>query len=213
MRPSTRWLRLSLRLWKRRLRYRTRRLKAAKRAGVPKRVVHWERLVNDAAKKVGRRREQLAARRTLGTRALSEAKRLVGVMEEGGNNAGARVARIIRSGGGTPSDRPPWCGYFVAHCYKTAGSTAMDWQAGAVRLWLGLSGVRRTTRPRPGDPVRFTFDHIGMFVKDNGDGTITTIEGNTGATGAVSDSRTGGDGVYRKIRPKSQVADYLRVSR
>jgi hypothetical protein len=52
-----------------------------------------------------------------------------------------------------------------------------------------------------------------MFVRDRGDGTIETIEGNTGASGAVSDSRTGGDGVYRKVRPKSLVKDYLRVHR
>jgi len=50
-------------------------------------------------------------------------------------------------------------------------------------------------------------------VKDNGNGTITTIEGNTGRTGAVSDSATGGDGVYVKVRSKSSVTDYLRVTR
>jgi hypothetical protein len=60
--------------------------------------------------------------------------------------------------------------------------------------------------------VRFSFDHTGMFVKDNGNGTITTIEGNTGRTGAVSDSTTGGDGVYLKLRSKSTVRDYLRVT-
>jgi N-acetylmuramoyl-L-alanine amidase len=62
MKPNTQFLRASLALWRRRLRFRTRRLKAAKRAGVPKRVVHWERLVNDAAKRVGLRRQQLADR-------------------------------------------------------------------------------------------------------------------------------------------------------
>ena len=67
--------------------------------------------------------------------------------------------------------------------------------------------------PKRGDIVRYTFDHTGLFVKDNGNGTITTIEGNTGHSGAVSDSKTGGDGVYLKVRSKSLVRDYLRVTR
>jgi hypothetical protein len=211
MRPSNGWLRLSLRRWKRRLRYRTRRLIAAKRSGNKTRIAKWERLVNEAAKNVGRRREQLAARRTLGSRALAEAKKLVGIMEQGGNNVGPKVSAIIRAQGGTPGE--PWCGYFVAYCYRRAGSSAVEWRWAAVRLLSAVSGVKRTSSPRAGDLVRFTFDHVGLFVKDNADGTITTIEGNTGASGAVSDSRTGGDGVYRKIRPKSQVHDYLRVTR
>ena len=74
-----------------------------------------------------------------------------------------------------------------------------------------MLGIHATSRPRAGDLVRFTFDHVGLFEKDNHDGTITTVEGNTGASGAVSDSRTGGDGVYRKIRSKSLVRDYLHV--
>jgi hypothetical protein len=212
MRPTT-WLRTSLRLWERRLAYRARRLRAAKKSGIPRRVVHWQARVDQAARMIGKRRAQIAARRTIGARALDEAKKLVGVMEEGGNNAGSAVAAIIRGGGGSPSARPPWCGYFVAYCYRKAGSRAVDWRWGAVRLLSSVSGVKRTSSPRAGDLVRFTFDHVGLFVKDNGDGTIECIEGNTGASGAVSDSRTGGDGVYRKRRPKSLVADYLRVTR
>lgn len=148
---------------------------------------------------------------SLKRRALREAEKLIGVMEKGGNNRGAEVERIIRSGGGKVGDA--WCGWFNAHCYKTAGSTAVTWQWGAVRLYLPLPGLRRTTNPEPGDIVRFTFDHTGMFVRDLGTGYIETIEGNTGATGARSDSTTGGDGVYRKSRPKSQVRDYVEVTR
>jgi hypothetical protein len=51
-----------------------------------------------------------------------------------------------------------------------------------------------------------------MYVKEAGM-FIETIEGNTGASGAVSDSKTGGDGVYRKRRAKTLVNDYLRVTR
>lgn len=147
---------------------------------------------------------------SLKRRALREAERLIGVMEVGGNNRGPEVERIIRSGGGVAGDA--WCGWFNAHCYRVAGSKAITWQWGAVRLYLPLPGLRRVAKPEPGDIVRFTFDHTGLFVADHGD-EIETIEGNTGLTGAVSDSTTGGDGVYRKRRPKTLVRDYIEVTR
>ncbi len=83
--------------------------------------------------------------------------------------------------------------------------------------------------PRAGDIVVFDFqggassDHTGLVVTycdHNGRAIvrrkathIKTIEGNTGATGAVSDSTTGGDGVYEKVRSLSLVARYVRVYR
>lgn len=204
-------LRASLALWSRRLRYRQRRLKVSVRHHRDNSARKWRRLVDEAHAKVSRRERQLAATRPLRLRALGEALKLIGVMEAGGNNRGQAVERIIREGGGLPGQA--WCGWFCAVVYKRAGSKAVDWQWGAVRLLSAVTGVRRVSTPLPGDLVRFTFDHVGMFEKDNGDGTITTIEGNTGASGAVSDSKTGGDGVYRKVRSKSLVNDYLRVTR
>lgn len=149
--------------------------------------------------------------RTLQQRALDVAESMVGVMEQGGNNTGPIVDKIILSNGGYIGE--PWCGDGMAFCYRTAGSKAVTRNWASVRLLSGVAGISYTSSPKPGDLVRFTFDHVGMFVKDNGDGTITTIEFNTGASGAVSDSSTGGDGVYKKIRSKSLVADYLHVSR
>lgn len=206
-------LRTSRALWMRRLRYRQRRLKVSIRHNRMNSARKWRRLVDEAHAKIARRDMQLAAQRPLREKAHAEMVKLLGVMEQGGNNAGADVARIIRGGGGNPADRPAWCGYTMAYVYRKAGSRAVDWRWAAVRLVSAVSGVRRTTAPMKGDLVRFTFDHIGMFERDNGDGTITTLEGNTGASGAVSDSKTGGDGVYRKVRPKSLVNDYLRVTR
>ena len=181
---------------------------------------HAGSMLADREKKVAQREEQVAAAqrvlarntpKPLRERAYLEAMKLVGVMEHGGNNVGAAVEQIIREGGGVRGQA--WCGWFMAAVYKRAGSKAISWQMGAVRLWLGIAGVRRTSKPKRGDVVRFTFDHMGMFVRDRGDGTIETIEGNTGASGAVSDSATGGDGVYRKTRSKSLVRDYLQVYR
>ena len=211
MHPSSAWLRASLRLWKRRQAYRYKRLAAAKKVGATQRIAHWQKRVDEASAVIARRNRQLAARRPLRVRALAHARELIGVMEQGGNNVGPTVSKLIRAQGGTPGE--PWCGYFAGYVYRQAGSRAVDWHWAAVRLISLVAGVRRTSKPLPGDLVRFTFDHVGLFEKDNRDGTITTVEGNTGASGAVSDSATGGDGVYRKVRSKSLVQDYLRVTR
>lgn len=150
------------------------------------------------------------ADRQLRIKALDQAKLTLAehVFETGGNNRGPKVEQIIRYAQGDIGE--PWCVDFVIDCYGHAGSTAVSpGFPRAVRL-MKTPGTRIVTLPLPGDIVRYTFDHTGIFEKDNGDGTITTIEGNTGANGAVSDGN-GSDGVYRKIRSKALVADYLRV--
>lgn len=155
---------------------------------------------------------KLLERKTpLRLKALKVAENMVGVMERGGNNTGPIVDKIIKANGGVIGE--PWCGDGMAYCYRLAGSKAVQRLWASVRALLGLFGIRKTSSPKPGDLVRFTFDHVGMFVRDLGDGSIETIEFNTGASGAVSDSATGGDGVYRKVREKSLVNDYLRVTR
>lgn len=69
--------------------------------------------------------------------------------------------------------------------------------------------------PQPSDLVFFDFDkdgipeHIGICEKDNGDGTITTIEGNTSS--GIAGSQANGDGVYRRKRHKSLILGYGRV--
>lgn len=155
--------------------------------------------------------------------ALAEGRKLVGVMEQGANNRGTMVDRIIAANYGVLGE--PWCGDFVAWCYRNAGSKAVTRSWASVRLLGSVSGVARIPKRRgePGDIVRFVFDHTGLLEGYcDADGRtvpaamathIRTIEGNTGATGAVSDSRTGGDGVYRKIRALSQVEDVLVVLR
>lgn len=170
-----------------------------------------------------KRAKKVRANTPLRERAYRQALALVGTMESGGNNRGPGVERIIRGGGGTAGQS--WCGWFLAYVFRLAGSRSVVWQWGAVRLWVPLSGISRTTAPLRGDVVRFTFDHIGMFVRfvRKVDGHwvtctraqathIETIEGNTGATGAVSDGN-GHDGVYEKIREKGLIRDFLKVTR
>lgn len=149
---------------------------------------------------------------TLQERALVQARLLLGIRESGGNNRGPKVDEIIRANGGALGE--PWCGDFVAYCYKRAGSKAVTRSWAAVRLLGGLAGLKKVHKRhlQPGDLVRFTFDHVGMFERYSADGeSIVTIEGNTGDAN-VSDGQ-GGEGVERKTRPLSLVADGVRVTR
>lgn len=204
-------LQASLRLWQRRHKYRQRKLDLAHKRNDQVAIDKWHSLLVKAGKMMARRRAQLTPDPPLRLRAYAVAESLIGVMEQGGNNSGPMVSRIIRENGGTGPEA--WCGDTQAYCYRHAGSHSVSRPWASVRLLGQLIGIKRTTNPLRGNLVRFTFDHVGMFDKDNGNGTITTIEGNTGASGAVSDSSTGGDGVYRKIRDKSLVQDYLSIAR
>lgn len=211
----------SLKLWESRLKYRESKLNyyrhKSKRPANEKHhlIVKWSNLVSEARKMVKKRRAQVAANKPLRLLALAEAEKLVGIMEVGGNNRGAKVTEIIRANGGTGPE--PWCGDFQAYVYRAAGSKTVQ------RGWAAVSYIGRLTGQTivkianllPGDLVCFTFDHVGMFVRwiDKAKGIMETIEGNTGASGAVSDSVTGGDGVYRKRRYVSQVSRGVRVTR
>jgi hypothetical protein len=202
-------LRASLKLWQRRHAYRQRRLDVAHAADDKARVDKWHAKLAHAGRMVRRRRAQLIVPPPLCERAYVVANSLIGVMEQGGNNAGPMVSKIIHENGGTGPES--WCGDFVAYCYRHAGSARVSRPWASVRLLGQLLGVKRTLRPQRGDIVRFTFDHVGIFVSDHGS-EIATIEGNTGRRGAMSDSATGGDGVYLKARDKALVLDYLHVT-
>lgn len=188
----------------------------------------WKREQKAIAKgRVGRRGwtgfrvEKIAVVKTLKEKAWDEMGKLVGVMEHGGNNRGKEVDEIIKSVGGYLG--APWCGYTVAYAYKKAGSKSISWRWGAVRFLGRISDQRFVKNPELGDIVTFTFDHTGLFgwwsdaqgnkVPRKQATHVFTREGNTGATGAVSDSRTGGDGVYEKVRPIGQVAAFVEVLR
>lgn len=175
---------------------------------------HW-RAVVAAAKQQGLSVKPVE-RAALGERALAEAKNLLSknIRESGGNNRGPWVDRIIKANGGVPGE--PWCGDFAAYCYRRAGSKAVTRAWAAVRLLGRLSGMRIVHKNalEPGDLVRFKFDHVGIFegyVSNGLTWDVVTIDGNTGDAN-LSDG-TGGEGVERKTRPLSLVADGVRVFR
>jgi hypothetical protein len=103
-----------------------------------------------------------------------------------------------------------WCGAFVNWCGKKAGveiPKTVYTPAGAdafkkMKRWHEGEDVK----PLAGDIVYFDFpadgldriSHVGIVVKDNNDGTITCIEGNT-SSDKKGDQRNGGE-VCLKIR-------------
>jgi hypothetical protein len=156
-------------------------------------------------------RKKLKSQGTMGERAWKIAGTLVGTMEQGGNNRGPMVEKIIRDNGGDVGE--PWCGDFVAYCYRQAGSKAVNRSWASVYYLGRIVGVTKTSDPKVGDLVRYTFSHTGLFGKWNSRPvSIRTREGNTGASGAVSDGN-GHDGVYEKNRTTGQVEDYRKVTR
>jgi hypothetical protein len=98
----------------------------------------------------------------------------------------------------------PWCQSFVSWCAFTAGVKAFPKSASTIAASdqfkkEGRWADARNDDPTPGDWIYFDFpedgvnriSHVGLCIKNNGDGTIQVIEGNTSGT-AKGDQRNGG---------------------
>ena len=98
----------------------------------------------------------------------------------------------------------PWCQSFVSWCAFTAGVAKFPKSASTVAASdqfkkEGRWSDARNDDPMPGDWIFFDFpedgvnriSHVGLCIKNNGDGTIQVIEGNTSGT-AKGDQRNGG---------------------
>lgn len=186
----------------------------AKLKPLARQVEGLEDKIKHQAKRIDVKTKQIKAQnKPLRVKAFDIAEDMLGVVEQGGNNTGPVVDKIIHANGGVIGE--PWCGDFVAFCYRKAGSKSVD------RAWASVNAIesgnqgdfKRTTNPAHGDVVTFSFSHTGLFDKwiDRAKGLFRTIEGNTGSVGAVSDSLTGGDGVYRKNRSTSLGVMFWRV--
>jgi len=100
----------------------------------------------------------------------------------------------------------PWCQSFVSWCAFTSGLNPKKYPKSASTVaasdffkkhdrWADA----RNDDPTPGDWIYFDFpddgvnriSHVGICVKNNGNGTIQVIEGNTSGT-AKGDQRNGG---------------------
>jgi cell wall-associated NlpC family hydrolase len=104
----------------------------------------------------------------------------------------------------------PWCGSFVMWCAKQVEikiPNCVYTPAGkAGFMGLGTWFNAATEKPQTGDIVFFDFpggdkvDHVGIILKDNGDGTVTTIEGNTSPEKKPTGSQANGGEVAIRIR-------------
>lgn len=129
-----------------------------------------------------------------------------------------------------------WCADFVSKMLKDNGYK-YEWSAlagnenegilksltdGGAELHYGELAVQRgvTTKadytPQPGDVFTIdvddndSIDHTGFIIKDNGDGTVTTLEGNTYKNGQEYD---GGIVEMHTDRKKSEIYAYATPSK
>lgn len=110
----------------------------------------------------------------------------------------------------TGHDGQPWCGSFVMWCAAQIGFKAMPncvYTPAGVTAFQGQGqwANHETAKPQPGDIVFFSFsgkgtEHVGIVVKDNGDGTLTTVEGNTAPDTKPTGSQANGGEVALKTR-------------
>jgi hypothetical protein len=103
-----------------------------------------------------------------------------------------------------------WCGAFVNWCAKQAGIKIPNCTytpAGATAFMdKNAWTLAEQAEPQPGDIVFFDFpgdaldriSHVGIVISNNGNGTVTTVEGNT-SPDKKGDQRNGGE-VCKKIR-------------
>jgi hypothetical protein len=121
----------------------------------------------------------------------------------------------------------PWCGSFVMWCadqVKLKVPNCVSTKAGAEAfIKANKFEIASVANPMPGDLVFFDFpndgvdriSHIGIVVSDNGNGTVTTIEGNT-APDKKGDQRNGGQCCLKirayKVKNSGKLKPSLQVS-
>jgi len=117
----------------------------------------------------------------------------------------------------------PWCGSFVNWCANEVGlkiPNCVSTLAGA-QAFIKKDQFEKAEEatPFPGDIVFFDFpgdgidriSHVGIVVRDNGDGTVTCIEGNT-APDKKGDQRNGGQVCLKKRAYKKKNGAALKKS-
>jgi len=103
-------------------------------------------------------------------------------------------------------DGVAWCGMFVSWCYFMAeidlpkiGFSKNGFAGCQTAVAYFKKNNKITTKPIAGDIVFFDwnsdgrFDHTGIYLSDNGDGTFQSIEGNT----AIGNDSNGGQVMER----------------
>lgn len=144
---------------------------------------------------------------------INEAKKWIGVHEQGGNNNGPEV-EIFQKAVDGKADSAPWCMSFLQYCIK-ATEKSLGIKSNITRsehcltVWRNSPAGLKIKDPIPGCVVIWQHGktdkgHTGFVTGINSDGKLLTIEGNT-------DSQTGinreGNGVFERIRNNGPEGD------
>ena len=117
----------------------------------------------------------------------------------------------------------PWCGSFVNWCANEVGLKIPNCVSTVVGATAFIKKEQwekvNEATPLPGDIVFFDFpndgvdriSHVGIVAKDNGDGTVTCIEGNT-SPDKKGDQRNGGQVCLKKRAYKVKNGKTLQKS-
>jgi hypothetical protein len=122
----------------------------------------------------------------------------------------------------TKANFQPWCGSFVMWCADKAGVKVPN----TVYTPGGAAAFKKSGRwydaqicdPEPGDIAYFDFpgdgvdriSHVGIVIKDNEDGTVWCIEGNT--SGDPKKSQRNGGEVVKKLRAYKKNKKGVQIS-
>ena len=122
----------------------------------------------------------------------------------------------------TKADFQPWCGSFVMWCGNKAGvkipNTVYTPGGAAAFKKAGRWYDAQICDPEPGDIAYFDFpgdgveriSHVGIVIKDNEDGTVWCIEGNT--SGDPKKSQRNGGEVVKKLRAYKKNKKNVQIS-
>ena len=142
--------------------------------------------------------------------ALGTVEKLIEVAEKEVGTVEGPKDNETKYGKFTKVDFAPWCGSFVNWCGAEAGvkiPTTVHTPTGAAAFKKAGAWIDGDLAdPEPGDIAYFDFpadgvdriSHVGIVIKDNEDGTVWCIEGNTSSKKKGS-QRNGGE-VAKKLR-------------
>lgn len=161
-----------------------------------------------------------------GADVLAKAVSQLGVTEDPPNSNNVPYWNAWRGNYGS------WCAAFVSWCYTEAGAplppieSANGFKFVPYGVTYAIRHGETTDKPQPGDVALFSWspptweggypwvmengrwvqagDHTGIVEADNGDGTVTCIEGNTSLNG----SQDNGGAVLRRTRDKGLVVAF-----
>lgn len=122
-----------------------------------------------------------------GNAVVSAAESQIGAGEQPpGSNDGPQIA-AYRSAVAGAQPGQPWCAYFVSWAAAQAGEPLGPNGQGLgsvaeITSWAQSTGrlLPASATPAPGDLILFGDQHVGIVESVNADGSLTTIEGNSG---------------------------------